>query len=296
MPRIAASIVFPVSSPPRSNAVVEIDQNGTVLSVSRGGASFRELAGVEYYSGILIPGLADVMCGPDESGHRLLAAGMRVAGRVGWPADRDGSWDTPRGRPAGSGNTPFHPRSTDYPPAPDGAPQEDHPAAPGQPQSPDQASAPGGTPYGSQFPAPGKPPSLPQKMVPDTTGVTWRNRYGGTVGYILYKSMDHFRQYFRDVEVSGVCHFIAPQGELQVLAGYGQTGLLELMLSLQDGPLRYSLPELLTMATLNGTLATGYSREAGTISPGMRPGLNIIEGVDIEKMKLLPVSRIRRVY
>ena len=278
MPRIAASIVFPVSAPPRSNAVVEIDRTGTVMSVSRGGASFRELAGVEYYSGILIPGVADVMCGPDESGHRLLATGVRVAGRVGWPGDRDGNWDLPHDSPAGSGNAPGQPRSTDHPPTPDGTPQEDHPATPGQPRSTD------------------RPPVLPHKMVPDTTGVTWRNRYGGTVGYTLYKSMDHFRQYFREGEVSGVCHFTAPQGELQVLAGYGRTSLLELMLALQDGPLRYSLPELLTMATLNGTLATGYSGEAGTLSPGMRPGLNIIEGVDTGQMRLLPVSRLRRLY
>ena len=278
MPRIAASIVFPVSSPPCSNAVVEIDHNGAVVSVSRGGASFTELAGVEYYSGILIPGLADVMCGPGESGHRLLATGVRVAGRVGWPVDRDGNWDPPLDSPAGSGSAPFQPRS------PGGTPHGG------------QSADPGGTPHGDHPAAPGEPPALPQKMVPDTTGVTWRNRYGGTVGYTLYKSMDHFRQYFRECEVSGVCHFSAPQGELQVLAGYGRTGLLELMLALQDGPLRYSLPELLTMATLNGTLATGYSGEAGTLSPGMRPGLNIIEGVDIKKMRLLPVSRLRRLY
>ncbi len=277
-------MVFPVSAPPRSNAVVEIDRNGTVVSVSRGGASFRELAGVEYYSGILIPGLADVMCGPDESGHRLLATGVRVAGKIGWPGDRDGSWDPPRGRPAGSGSAPGQPRSPDQASAPDGTPHGG------------QASAPDGTPHGGLSAAPGQPPSLPQKMVPGTTGVTWRNRYGGTVGYTFYKSMDHFRQYFREGEVGGVCHFSAPQGELQVLAGYGRTGLLELMLALQDGPHRYSLPELLTMATFNGTLATGYSGEAGTLSPGMRPGLNIIEGVDTGQMRLLPVSRLRRLY
>ena len=283
-------MVFPVSSPPRSNAVVEIDRHGTVVSVSQGGVSFRELAGVEYYSGILIPGLADVMCGPDESGHRLLATGVRVAGRVGWPGDRDGGWYPPHGRPAGSGSAPLQSLSPNQASAPDEIPQEDHPAAPGHPRSPD------GTTHGGRSPAPGQPPSLPQKMVPDTTGVTWRNRYGGTVGYTLYKSMDHFRQYFREGEVSGVCHFSAPQGELQVLAGYGRTGLLELMLALQDGQHRYSLPELLTMATLNGTLATGYSGEAGTLSPGMRPGLNIIEGVDTGNMRLLPVSRLRRLY
>jgi hypothetical protein len=238
MRRIAASIVFPVSSPPRSNAVVEIDQTGMVVSVSRGGASFREIAGVEYFSGILVPGLADVMCGQNESGHSLLAGGVRVAGRVGWPGDRDGRYDPP----------------------------PDHPS------------------------------TLHQQMVPGTKGVTWRNRYGGTVGYTLYSSMDHFRQYFRESEISDVFLFNVPEGDLEVLAGQGRTGLLELMLALQDGPCRYSLTKLLTMATLNGALASGYRGEAGSLSPGMRPGLNIIEGVDIGKMQLLPVSRIRRIF
>lgn len=267
MPRIAASIVFPVSSPPCSNAVVEIDQNGTVVSVSRGGASFREIAGVEYFSGILVPGLADVMCGQNESGHSLLAGGVRVAGRVGWPEDRDGSYDPPPGQSTAAGQSTAPGESTAF----------------GEPQSPDRSH------------------SLLQQMAPGTTGVTWRNRYGGTVGYTIYRSMDHFREYFRESEISDVFLFNTPEGDLEVLAGMGRTGrgrtgLLELMLALQDGPLRYSLPKLLTMATLNGALASGYRGEAGSLSPGMRPGLNIIEGVDIGKMRLLPVSRIRRIY
>lgn len=280
MRRIAASIVFPVSSPLRSNAVVEIDDNGTLVSVSRGGARFREIAGVEYYSGILVPGLADVMCGPDESGHSLLAGGVRVAGRVGWPGDRDGSYDPPPGQSATPGQS----------------------AAPGEPQSQDC------------------PASLPQQMVPGTTGVTWRNRYGGAVSYALYSSMDHFYRFFRESGVSNIFLFSAPEGDLEVLAshgrtglekkarggngrggsdrgatGMGRTGMLELMLALQDGPPRYSLPKLLTLATMNGAIASGYRGQAGSLSPGMRPGLNIIEGVDIGKMRLLPVSRIRRI-
>ncbi len=289
MRKVAASIVFPVSSPPRKNAVVEIDRYGTVVSVSCGGLSFKEIAGVEYYSGFLVPGLADVMCSPNESGHSLLAGGVRVAGRVGWPEDSDGSYGPPR------------------------------------------------------------------QMVPDTTGVTWRNGYGGAVGYTLYNSMDHFSQFFSESEINDILLFSAPEGELEVLASHwrtdkgrtdrsgadrsgadqtgadrarisrtrtsraqislagndrlrtsressgliqvnpGLTGLLGIMLTLQDAPPHYSFPKLLTMATLNGVLASGYRGEAGCLLPGMRPGLNIIEGVDIGKMRLLPVSRIRQI-
>jgi hypothetical protein len=86
MTRIAASLVFPVSSPPVKNAVVTIDQNGVVLSVEGDSARFRERAGVEFYSGILIPGMADVFCGERESSW-LMTRGVRVAGRTGIPRE-----------------------------------------------------------------------------------------------------------------------------------------------------------------------------------------------------------------
>lgn len=86
MPRIAASLVCPVSSPPLKNAVVTLDQNGVVLSIEGGSARFRERAGVEFYSGILIPGMADVFCGGRESSW-LMTRGVRVAGRTGIPRE-----------------------------------------------------------------------------------------------------------------------------------------------------------------------------------------------------------------
>ena len=86
MRRIAASLVYPVSSPPLKNGMVTVEHNGIIISVEEGGENFRELAGVEYYSGILIPGFADVHTGERDSAW-LLGRGIRVAGRTGFPKD-----------------------------------------------------------------------------------------------------------------------------------------------------------------------------------------------------------------
>ena len=86
MPRIAASLVYPVSSPPVKNAVVTIDQDGVIVSVEGNSARFRERAGVEFYSGILIPGMIDVFCGERESSW-LITRGVRAAGRTGVPRE-----------------------------------------------------------------------------------------------------------------------------------------------------------------------------------------------------------------
>jgi hypothetical protein len=213
MPKIAASIVFPVSAPPRRNAVVRMDDNGTVLSVSKGDASFSEMAGVEFYSGILIPGLVDLLNNKVCDNHRLVAEGVRVTGLIG------------------------------------DAGQED---------------------------------------------MTWKSRYGPELSFRFFDGMDNFNKGFREGETSNVFCPMGSGGSLQALASRGRTDLLSLMFELQEGPLRYRLPDLITMATMNGAHALNYQIEAGAISPGMRPGLNIIEGVDISGMRLLPVSRLRR--
>ena len=99
MLRIAASIVFPVGSPPRRNGLVVVDSDGRVVSVSSGSATFDEMAGTCYYSGILVPGFVDVMCGSRVDGDWLLTRGVRVAGttvrpdRLSWTGRRGGRVD-----------------------------------------------------------------------------------------------------------------------------------------------------------------------------------------------------------
>lgn len=272
MPKIAASIVFPVCGHPLRNAVVELDNSGFVLSVSSGGANFRELAGVEFYSGILIPGLVDVLSGPGDNLYSLVASGVRVAGRIGNPGERRGvSGSLVAGSGvagsvvAGSGD-----------------------AGSGKEGSGNAGSA---TELNEDYRAdpvaknPGKQP---------TGGFVRETRNGRSLGYRIYKDAYHFGKLFRKSGIEGMFLFDGPGGESRVLAGTGGNGLWGTIQRLHEGNYGFTLLEILEMATLNGALATGYNYEAGCISEGLNPGLNIIEGIDPSGMKLLPVSRLRR--
>jgi cytosine/adenosine deaminase-related metal-dependent hydrolase len=63
--------------------------------------------------------------------------------------------------------------------------------------------------------------------------------------------------------------------------------------------LQMSLPEipiedLVSWATINGAKALGEQELLGSIEPGKKPGLLLIENVDLQSMKLLPESFVRR--
>lgn len=62
MRKIAATYVFPGNSAPIKNGVVICEENGTVIDVIEKGDSFKEEAGIEFYSGILVPGFINAHC------------------------------------------------------------------------------------------------------------------------------------------------------------------------------------------------------------------------------------------
>ncbi|MRS04287.1 hypothetical protein EG832_13880 [bacterium] len=55
-----------------------------------------------------------------------------------------------------------------------------------------------------------------------------------------------------------------------------------------------SLEELVKWATLNGSKALNLDAFFGSIIPGTRPGLLLLQNVDLENMKLLPESSVTR--
>lgn len=211
--KFAASLVCPVSAPPLRNAVVEVDENGTIVSVSEGSASFSEIAGVAFYSGILIPGLSDMMCG-SESADWLLSRGVRIAGSLNMQ-ERAGST------------------------------------------------------------------------------VSWKGRYGGRVDFIVYREKEFFDRQFMPDKHKGLFRFTGNGKILQVLASYGQMEMIQLMYELQQIAM-IGFFDVLAMASLNGAMALGVDDFAGSIRQGRQPGLNIIEGADMNNLKLLPSSRLRR--
>ncbi len=260
-------MVFTVSSAPRRNGVVVTDADGTVLSVSKGRPSFDEMAGVQYYSGILVPGFVDVMCGGATDPARLLTRGIRVAGTTVVPPGVAGPAQESAGQPEGGTGQPG-----DAARQPGDAARQPGDAAR---QTGDAAMQPGD--------AAGQPGGVRRFF--------WKGRYGGDVGFVVYRQMEQFERRFRKGPAEGV--LLWGETDKPVLAGYGEQEMLQLMIRLQDSH-GYKLPDLLSMATINGAHATGFGAVAGSIEPGRNPGLNIIEGVDPQQMKLLPGSRLRR--
>ncbi|MCY1721257.1 amidohydrolase family protein [Prolixibacteraceae bacterium Z1-6] len=62
MRKIAATYIFPVSGAPIKNGILVCNDDGTIVEVIDRGENFREEAGVEFYSGILVPGFVNVHC------------------------------------------------------------------------------------------------------------------------------------------------------------------------------------------------------------------------------------------
>jgi aminodeoxyfutalosine deaminase len=78
------------------------------------------------------------------------------------------------------------------------------------------------------------------------------------------------------------------------LASNGNLDLLEEMKTLQSEFSWLSLAELVAWATFNGAKALNEESRYGSIKPGMRPGLLLIENADLANMKLTPECTLKR--
>lgn len=56
MRKIAATYVFPITQAPIKNGILVCEDNGTVVDIINPKGTFQEEAGVEFYSGMLVPG------------------------------------------------------------------------------------------------------------------------------------------------------------------------------------------------------------------------------------------------
>ncbi len=62
MRKIAANIIFPVTSAPLKNAYLVIDNSNKIVDLVQYSRKSTEVAGLEYYSGIIIPGFVNAHC------------------------------------------------------------------------------------------------------------------------------------------------------------------------------------------------------------------------------------------
>jgi len=89
MRKISANLILPVSLPPLINGIIRLDDRGTILEVTDTGGRLREESGLEFYSGIILPGfvlpwlkleeVAESIGGLDRE---LIRSGVRGTGVV----------------------------------------------------------------------------------------------------------------------------------------------------------------------------------------------------------------------
>jgi aminodeoxyfutalosine deaminase len=78
------------------------------------------------------------------------------------------------------------------------------------------------------------------------------------------------------------------------LSSNHQLSMLEEMKTIQSYFPAVPLDEIVTWATRNGAEALEIDDWAGTIEPGKKPGINLISGMDLQHLQLLPQSKIKR--
>ena len=62
MRKISATYIFPVNRAPLKNGILMYEDDGTILDLVETGGKLEEIAGLEYYSGILVPGFVNAHC------------------------------------------------------------------------------------------------------------------------------------------------------------------------------------------------------------------------------------------
>ena len=78
------------------------------------------------------------------------------------------------------------------------------------------------------------------------------------------------------------------------LASNSKLSILEELKTLQKHFPKVNIEELVLWATLNGAKALGEDDNFGKIEIGLKPGLLLLQNVDLVNMKLLPDSFVTR--
>lgn len=78
------------------------------------------------------------------------------------------------------------------------------------------------------------------------------------------------------------------------LSSNHKLSMLEEMKTVQAHFPTIPLSEIVSWATRNGAEALGMDEWAGTIEKGKKPGINLIKGMDLQHLLLLPQSKVKR--
>jgi cytosine/adenosine deaminase-related metal-dependent hydrolase len=78
------------------------------------------------------------------------------------------------------------------------------------------------------------------------------------------------------------------------LASNYELSILAELKTLQFNFPETSIEDLVLWATMNGAKALGEEKQFGSIETGKKPGLLLLQNVDLQNMKLLPDSFVSR--
>ncbi len=78
------------------------------------------------------------------------------------------------------------------------------------------------------------------------------------------------------------------------LASNSNLSILEELKTISKSAPYISLNTLLTWATINGAEALGFNKEMGSIEKGKTPGVNLLENIDTEGLKIGPTTQVRK--
>jgi len=62
MRKISANYIFPVSGAPLKNGIIVLDSNNVITDIIDTGGNLKEIANLEYYNGIIVPGFVNSHC------------------------------------------------------------------------------------------------------------------------------------------------------------------------------------------------------------------------------------------
>lgn len=98
MRKIAATYIFPLHQKPIKNGIIYCENDGTIIELIDKGDNFAEEAGLEYYSGIIVPGFVlqaqNIEISNKNLARKLWANGIsfvtNLEGEVGLACERSG--------------------------------------------------------------------------------------------------------------------------------------------------------------------------------------------------------------
>ncbi|MDI3526336.1 MAG: aminodeoxyfutalosine deaminase [Tenuifilum sp.] len=62
MKRFAANYIFPITSAPIKNGVIEVDDNGQITNIFEQGGNFQEIHSTQFFNGVIVPGFVNAHC------------------------------------------------------------------------------------------------------------------------------------------------------------------------------------------------------------------------------------------